>query len=436
MAGSRVLRFVLGAFFACALVAAAEGGARLLAPPPQPVADESAPWMEPSADLGWRLRPGIHARVFGESRTLAPDGLFAVDSGQLRQPDQRRILLLGDSRTFGNGVPTAATFGEVLDRRLADAQVINLAVPGYSSYQGLAALRLYAPRLRPDVVVFAFGFNDRRYVLAAGDADGAARFHRLARQGAADGFARSLALVRLLDFGRRARWLEKLRHQPVDVSALAPRVSPPAYRDNLEAVARYCADRHVRLLFLLLNDNPRDVDHLELGMRLERHGRGETAERELRSAIASGNDFADAARRSLAEHYRRDGRAADAAAVAMSPRTLLSTAGGYPLLPGSTYRAVELEVAAAHGIELVRAGRLLDRHPDWYFDFCHFTAPGHAAVAGLLARALAAPAAPSVARFAPESVPAAVRPPARNRSSRGRSPAATPPRRPAPAPAA
>src|SRR5690349_2748971 len=134
-------RALLGFLFALVLVAALEGGARLLRPSrvESPAGAESSDWMEPSAELGWRNKPGFRGTVYLGERAFDEQGLFTVDTPAATaegRRGKRLILLLGDSRTFGNGVPVEATYGEILDRQLPGAEVINLAVPGYSSFQG------------------------------------------------------------------------------------------------------------------------------------------------------------------------------------------------------------------------------------------------------------------------------------------------------------
>jgi len=74
-----------------------------------------------------------------------------------------RIVTLGDSCTFGVNLPDEDTYPRRLERSLGarglDAQVVNAAVPGYTSLQG----RLLLPRierLRPDAITVYFGWND------------------------------------------------------------------------------------------------------------------------------------------------------------------------------------------------------------------------------------------------------------------------------------
>lgn len=84
---------------------------------------------------------GVVGRGFPESpgisRTFDSRGLFGVDSAQLALEVYPRVLLIGDSNVSGLGVATNETYGEVSDTCLPDTDVINLGVPGYSSFQGV-----------------------------------------------------------------------------------------------------------------------------------------------------------------------------------------------------------------------------------------------------------------------------------------------------------
>jgi lysophospholipase L1-like esterase len=89
-----------------------------------------------------------------------------------------RILCLGDSVTFGYRVPVAfpgapdsynrneAPYPTLIERWLRRAnagraiEVVNMAVPGYSSRQALAWLRRDIGRVEPDVVTICVGWND------------------------------------------------------------------------------------------------------------------------------------------------------------------------------------------------------------------------------------------------------------------------------------
>lgn len=350
---------------------------------------EGEEWLQSSPELGWRLRPGFRGMAFGAPRAFGVVGLLSEGSLPSNRRRRRPILLLGDSRAFGIGVRSEESFAALLQRQLPEREIVNLGVPGYSSFQGVTALRLYGSRLSPEVVVFAFGFNDRRYERRAEDADSARRFRRMARRAAWVRLARSLALVDLLA-GRNRREEEERAHL-LDLATVVPRVSPDAYRANLEAAVDYCAARRIRLFFLLFHDNPEETRPLVRGLGRLRRGRLAVAERELRAAVALKNSFSDAARLSLAHLYEQTGRRRAAQQVRVSPRTLFSLSGGYPIFANGEYEAIAFQVASEHGIEVVPAGRVIDEHPEWYFNFCHFNREGHRAVADLLFAALSTP---------------------------------------------
>ncbi|HEV8674774.1 MAG TPA: SGNH/GDSL hydrolase family protein [Methylomirabilota bacterium] len=75
-----------------------------------------------------------------------------------------RILVLGDSVTFGPVVSAEAVYTRVLEDRLRRegyaAEVINIAYGGWGTDQELEALHLEGTRYRPDLVVLQFTTND------------------------------------------------------------------------------------------------------------------------------------------------------------------------------------------------------------------------------------------------------------------------------------
>jgi hypothetical protein len=77
-----------------------------------------------------------------------------------------RILLLGDSVTFGHGSIYEHTYPVLFEQMLkawrpeVNWQVWNAAVPGYNTSDELAALYDVGPRFRPDLVVICFYPND------------------------------------------------------------------------------------------------------------------------------------------------------------------------------------------------------------------------------------------------------------------------------------
>ena len=83
-----------------------------------------------------------------------------------KSPGTSRVLCMGDSHTYGEGVEESQTYSGRLEMLLNQAaggprfEVINLGVSGYSSCQGLLLLKKEALNLEPDYVVIAYGSND------------------------------------------------------------------------------------------------------------------------------------------------------------------------------------------------------------------------------------------------------------------------------------
>ena len=81
-------------------------------------------------------------------------------------PKTFRILVLGDSVTFGHGSVFEHTWPYLFEQRLkvwrpdVAWQVWNLGVPGYNTSQELAYLLEAGPRFTPDLVVVGFFAND------------------------------------------------------------------------------------------------------------------------------------------------------------------------------------------------------------------------------------------------------------------------------------
>jgi lysophospholipase L1-like esterase len=130
--------------------------------------------------LFWRLRPNIEQVVWDFTLVSTnAQGLRHPRPVGPKSPGLWRIVCLGDSVTFGFRVPVvfeasrldqvdpeALPYPMLAERLLRTAnpgraiEVIAMAVPGYSSHQGLAWLRRDISWLQPDVVTFCFGWND------------------------------------------------------------------------------------------------------------------------------------------------------------------------------------------------------------------------------------------------------------------------------------
>ncbi|MBI4878868.1 MAG: SGNH/GDSL hydrolase family protein [Planctomycetes bacterium] len=131
-----------------------------------------------------------------------------------------RLAFLGDSFTFGEGVPFADTFPERTVAALCAAhagedlrfEALNLGVGGHNTVQSLLVLREVALPLRPDLVVLGYALNDAEEPLFRPHASGMARWPRevevpenLPPPAPRAGLLGRLRLVRLLDAALAAR---------------------------------------------------------------------------------------------------------------------------------------------------------------------------------------------------------------------------------------
>lgn len=135
--------------------------------------------------LSWdesRGRPGFFVSdpVRGQRLAANYDGWFAGvpartnslgfrdtrEYSLAKPPGTFRILVLGDSVTFGHGALHETSYPYLLEQRLREWrpdvnwQVWNLGVPGYNTAQELAYLREVGERYAPDLVIVGVFPND------------------------------------------------------------------------------------------------------------------------------------------------------------------------------------------------------------------------------------------------------------------------------------
>ncbi len=125
----------------------------------------------PNPRMLYELRPQASITFDGEWRRIPPTQIQISASG-LRDRDYPipkgkafRILILGDSVTFGWGVNLEDTFVKKLEKILNEREgrefeVINLGVPGYNTRQEVEFFKEKGLALDPDLVLVGFLDND------------------------------------------------------------------------------------------------------------------------------------------------------------------------------------------------------------------------------------------------------------------------------------
>jgi len=134
---------------------------------------------EGDALLGWRLKPNLDHAVWDYTVLSTNAQSFRADYPIRAKPANTfRIVCLGDSVTFGYRVPPVwpnkpneydpnwLPYPMLLEKELVKAnpnrrfEAFPMAVPGYTTHQGLAWLRRDIGLLKPDMVIASFGWND------------------------------------------------------------------------------------------------------------------------------------------------------------------------------------------------------------------------------------------------------------------------------------
>lgn len=123
-------------------------------------------WIEPADVLGWRLPPNFEGRgIFSEYIRTNAAGLRDVEHRFTKDDGTLRILGIGDSFTFGWGVPLEDAFMKQLEKQLIGVtgqkiETIIAGVPGYGSNQYYIYLKTFGVTYHPDIVVIAYFTDD------------------------------------------------------------------------------------------------------------------------------------------------------------------------------------------------------------------------------------------------------------------------------------
>lgn len=121
---------------------------------------------------GWTLAPDLRgveasgALVSSDSRGARGVREHAIP----KPPGTTRVLVFGDSFSFGEEVGDDETFSAGLERLLPGTDVVNLAVHGWGHDQMLIRLREEAAAYEPDVVLLGYApWDDERNLLSFRD---------------------------------------------------------------------------------------------------------------------------------------------------------------------------------------------------------------------------------------------------------------------------
>ncbi|HEY3884132.1 MAG TPA: hypothetical protein VGL62_02900, partial [Vicinamibacterales bacterium] len=175
----------------------------------------------PDARVGYRLRPGAHAHYvtseFATDITVNAQGVRGERDIGPKPPNERRIVVLGDSLVLSVQVQEQQTFCALLERRLNETggpihyRVINAGVQGYGPVEELLFFGEVARAFSPDLVIDGiFVGNDAE--------DAAANAWRLRGRPSAVSAAPDQAVSALRRLVRGSMVLQLLRLRVVSVT--------------------------------------------------------------------------------------------------------------------------------------------------------------------------------------------------------------------------
>jgi len=118
--------------------------------------------------LGWALVPGSRAishRVGRVEYAINAKGLRDDEHAYAKPAGTSRIVIVGDSRTFGFGVPIEKHFTRLIEGYCAATEVVNMGVSGFGVDQELLFLEGEGLKYQPDLVIaYVAHFGNHRHM--------------------------------------------------------------------------------------------------------------------------------------------------------------------------------------------------------------------------------------------------------------------------------
>lgn len=126
----------------------------------------TTPYADSSYEVEWELKPNFDGTWAGVSIKTNSLGFRDEEIPLDKQPDEFRILCLGDSVTLGYKLEEPQTYVAQLESLLNQQyrprgfQVINAGVDGYATFQEFHLLKQKGLALKPDLILVCFVLND------------------------------------------------------------------------------------------------------------------------------------------------------------------------------------------------------------------------------------------------------------------------------------
>lgn len=111
---------------------------------------------------GWFVRPNLVNMPYYDGKTINSNskGIRGREEYKYKKSVKKRILILGDSFTFGDELSDNETYPYYLQQILPSWEVINFGVRAYGHDQMLIYFREEGAKYKPNIVILGFVFGD------------------------------------------------------------------------------------------------------------------------------------------------------------------------------------------------------------------------------------------------------------------------------------
>jgi len=108
----------------------------------------------PDPHTGERLIPNVSRNAFtSDFKIVYETNSLGMRDREIEGNELYRVLFLGDSQTFGEGVEFGKRFTDLLGNEMEEYYVMNAAVLGYGIHQMYEWLKHYGLQLKPNLVI-------------------------------------------------------------------------------------------------------------------------------------------------------------------------------------------------------------------------------------------------------------------------------------------
>jgi len=108
----------------------------------------------PDPVVGCKLIPNVSGNAFtSDFQVIYKINSMGLRDKEITDTNKFKIVFLGDSLTFGEGIPYGARFSDRIEKDIDGVYTINAGIPGYGIDQMLAWFRNYGVHLYPDLII-------------------------------------------------------------------------------------------------------------------------------------------------------------------------------------------------------------------------------------------------------------------------------------------